>query len=125
MSFVCPECSSPGSLKITLRLELPPDSRSDEITLQVVQCSACRFAAVAVYQESRRGGLAFESFEHVGYRLSHGELKLVRNAIRRCPDRNNRRCQCSVHQFYGRRDISGRWNGLGEIEYEATFELIL
>ena len=54
MSFACPECLT-KSLKITAKLELPPDSRSDEITVQVVACSRCGFAGVAVYEESRRG----------------------------------------------------------------------
>jgi C4-type Zn-finger protein len=47
MPLVCPECSS-ASLNVTARLELPPDSRSDEITVQIVQCSQCGFSAAAV-----------------------------------------------------------------------------
>ena len=61
MAFVCPECHTSESLRITRSLELPPDSRSDEITLQIIRCSSCRFAGVAVYEESRRGRLDDET----------------------------------------------------------------
>ena len=40
MSFICPECSSSSrTLKISDRIELPSDARSDEITLQIVALS--------------------------------------------------------------------------------------
>ena len=37
MSFNCPKCKSAGSLTVSYSIELPPDSRSDEIALQLVQ----------------------------------------------------------------------------------------
>ncbi len=68
MPFQCPECST-KTLKITHKLELPPDSRSDEITLQIIECSGCGFGGIAVYEESRRGALDDDSFDHTGYRV--------------------------------------------------------
>jgi hypothetical protein len=59
MSFVGPECHA-NSLAITQSIELPPDGRSDEISLQIVACQACGFAGTAVYEESRRGALDSE-----------------------------------------------------------------
>ena len=58
MTFLCPECEH-KSLNITAKIELPPDARSDEITLQVVECAQCRFFAIAVDKASRRGALGW------------------------------------------------------------------
>ena len=126
MPFLCPNCSShQRSLKIKARIELPPDSRSDEITLQIVECSQCRFTGIAVYEESRRGALDSESFTHVGYRVSAQDVRKLRRMIRQCPEPDNRRCGCPVHQELGSRDSSGRWNGLEQILFEGEFELRL
>jgi hypothetical protein len=126
MPFLCPECSSPQrSLKIKAKIELPPDSRSDEITLQIVVCSQCRFAGIAVYEESRRGALDSESFTHIGYRVSARDVTRLRRMIQRCPEPRNWRCKCPVHQELGAQDSSGRWNGLKDVPYEGEFELRL
>jgi rubredoxin len=125
MSFLCPECSTSKSLKISLKIELPPDSRSDEIQLQAVRCSRCGFAAIAVYEESRRGALGRESFQHVGYRVSADDLKAVRKLMTQCPEPGNARCGCSVHRRLGRTDASGRWDGLRYVHREGRFNLEL
>ncbi len=104
MSFQCPECSSPGSLTITSKIELPQDSRSDEITLQVIQCGTCGFAGLAVYEESRRGSLDSDSFQHFGYHVDAADLQAVKEKIKRCPKPGNPRCQCSAHLELGKRD---------------------
>ena len=57
MAFVCPECHMPGALRITVSLQLPADSRSDDIALQIVECAHCQFKGIAIYEESRRGPL--------------------------------------------------------------------
>jgi hypothetical protein len=125
MPFLCPECSTPRSLKIAAKIELPPDSRSDEITLQIVECSHCHFAGIAVYEESRRGALDSESSSHVGYRVNAKDLRMLKRTIKQCPEPNNPRCECSAHQALGGRDVGGRWNGLQEIACEERFELSL
>ena len=123
MPFTCPECSTPKSLKIALKIELPPDSRSDEITLQIVRCSECRFSAIAIYEESRRGDLASESAHHLGYRVGKEELEDLRQTIKRCPDPKNPRCDCSAHRRLGRKDGSGRWNALENTPLGEAFRL--
>lgn len=125
MPFLCPECSTSQSLKINAKIELPPDSRSDEITLQIVECSRCRFAGIAVYEESRRGALDDESFSHVGYRVSARDLGTLKRTIAQCPEPNNWRCGCSAHQTLSKKDVGGRWNGLQGIECRERFKLIL
>ena len=124
MPFVCPECSV-KSLKITSRIELPADSRSDEIALQIVRCEGCGFAGIAVYEESRRGALGSESFDHTGYHVSADDLKWVKRAIERCPKPRNRRCMCSAHRELGSKDASGRWNGFKDVQREGAFRLKL
>jgi hypothetical protein len=119
--FVCPECSRRGSLRIALSIELPPDSRSDEITLQTVECSDCGFTGIAVYEESRRGSLGSESFSHIGYRLSKSDFRDLDKAIRSCRDRRNRRCRCPAHRKLSRTDAAGRWNALRDLETTDAF----
>lgn len=121
MPFVCPECSRHGSLNIVLSIELPPDSRSDEITLQIVECSDCQFAGIAVYEESRRGPLDSESFHHTGYHLSKSQLRDLRKAIRSCPDRTNWRCRCPAHKMLSQTDGAGRWKTLRDLETTEAF----
>jgi Zn ribbon nucleic-acid-binding protein len=115
MAFRCPNCSRPDTLRIGSRLELPSDSRSDEITLQVVECSACSFAAMAVYQESRRGSLDFDSFEHIGYYVSAEVLSSLRRDVRSCPRPSSTDCECAAHHRWGRQDETGRWNALDDV----------
>ncbi|MCJ7739686.1 MAG: hypothetical protein MUQ10_20635 [Anaerolineae bacterium] len=122
MSFRCPECSA-QSLAITRSFELPADSRSDEITLQIVKCSSCGFAGIAVYEESRRGALDSESFSHTSYRVIAADLRRLKHMIGRCPRPRDSRCGCAAHQSLGRRDASGRWNGLQAVACEGASEL--
>ena len=114
MPFACPECGSPGSLRITSSIELPPDSRSDEIALQLVACARCGFRAAAVYEESRRGSLDSEAVDHAGYRVAREALASLAAQIAACPDAGNRGCACESHRILGRTDDSGRWCGLPE-----------
>jgi hypothetical protein len=106
----CPDCES-GSLKITGRLELPPDGRDDEITLQIVECAGCGLAAIAVYRESRRGALDSECVDHDGCRVSAEDLRIVREAIDACPSPNNSGCDCETHRWLGG-STADRWDGL-------------
>lgn len=121
MPFLCPECSTSKSLMITSKLELPPDNRSDEITLQVVECSGCGFAGIAVYEESRRGSFDSDSFDHAGYRVRSKDLEALRKTIRACPSPTNGRCKCAAHRKLGRQNTSGRWTGLDDIHLEGSF----
>jgi hypothetical protein len=125
MPFLCPQCATPKALNISLSLELPPDSRSDEITLQILECSQCGFAGIGVYEESRRGALDSESFHHIGYHVSADELARLRELVQRCRNPRNSRCQCVAHRTLGRRNASGRWEGLNRIHVHGAFDLIL
>ncbi len=109
MSFQCPSCSNKKSLKIIESIELPPDSRSDEISLQVVRCSSCNYLGLAVYEESSRGALGSETVDHYGYLADQKISKSVQSMIKRCPKPRNARCKCTVHQELNNRDKSGRW----------------
>ena len=110
--FVCPDCSRPDSLHIELSLSLPGDSRSDEICLQTVACADCGFDGLAVYEESRRGALDSESWDHSGYRLDDERLGQLSELIASCPRPDDTSCQCPAHRALGRRDDRGRWSGL-------------
>jgi hypothetical protein len=124
LAFYCPECNT-KALKIVTKIELPADARSDEIAVQTLRCGHCRFAAMAVYEESRRGALDDESIEHRGYRLSSQELRELRRQIRQCPEPRNPRCHCAIHRKLGTRNKAGRWSGLQELRSRDSFELRL
>ncbi len=122
MAFICPDCAA-KTLAIILRLELPPDSRWDEITLQTLACARCGFAGVAVYQESRRGALESETVHHDGYRVETVDLRRLERAVKSCPTPGDRHCSCFAHRVFGRQDESGRWSGLDEVAREGPFSL--
>ena len=125
MSFVCPDCLTPGTLEITLSMQLPSDSRSDDISLQVVECSHCGFQGVAVYEESRRGALDSESWDHSGYRVAKEDLKALIETMRQCPRPSNDACQCTAHRALGRTDASGRWCGIDDLKVLGGFPMRL
>jgi hypothetical protein len=109
MSFICPQCTTQKSLRITTSIELPADARSDEISLQIVYCHSCKFEALAVYEESRRGSLSSESVHHYCYPAERNVIQFTRALINNCPDQKNARCQCASHVKLIQYDSSGRW----------------
>lgn len=125
MAFHCPNCSTAAGLRITRVLELPADSRSDEISLQLVKCAQCRFEAIAVYEESRRGRLGSESVDHYGYFIGASDLNQIKRMIAKCPNPRRPLCPCESHEQLGRRDKSGRWNGLAGMELGQRFVMKL
>jgi hypothetical protein len=106
-------------------IELPADARSDEITLQVVECSKCGFKGIAVYEESRRGALDQDSFSHTGYEITNQDLDEIRRLIRSCPDSNNSRCACPAHKKLGEKDSQAYWTGIKNISKSDSFRMDL
>jgi len=106
MPFVCPQCLTPGSLEIVLKIELPPDERSDEVAVQVVQCKrlSCGFRGLALYEESRRG--AMDSVNHIGYRAGRQQVKQIEELIAACPEPDNHSCDCASHALLSREKLS-------------------
>jgi len=126
MSFLCPKCSHPGkTLKTTNLIELPADARSDEITLQVVECAECSFKGIAVYEESRRGALDQDSFSHTGYSIANKDLDEIRRLLRSCPDPRNSRCECPAHKKLGKKDSRGYWIGIKQISKSDSVRMDL
>ena len=124
MAFACPKCSIDDSLVIVIGIELAPDSRSDEIVIQVLQCGRCGFRGLAVYEESRRGALDSEAWEHTGYQVEEDVVNTIAGLIDNCPDRNNNDCSCESHRMLGQRDQNGRWNGIEKYEMKGMFPMI-
>ena len=120
--FFCPKCLS-GFLEISSRLELPSDSRSDEIAIQVLRCSKCGFMGLGVYEESRRGGLDFESVDHRGIVLDESEILNIEKKIKKCPKPMDSGCKCSVHRSLGVVNDDGRWSWLQKLTIKDSFKL--
>ena len=126
MSFNCPECHTKGVLKISHSIELPPDARSDEIALQLVVCSevSCGFRGAAIYEESRRGALDTDHWDHTGYRISSEVFDALSAVIGQCHDPSNASCQCQTHQVLGRTSSAGRWQPPEGIEWGSAFLIL-
>jgi len=124
MVFVCPKCKQ-KALKISSSLELPSDSRSDEISLQILECNKCDFKSLGVYEESKRGAIDSYSFNHQGYIVNYEVLELFREKINECNQPKNSKCSCSVHKYFNRVNDSARWNFLEEIEILGKYNLII
>lgn len=122
MQFVCPKCLG-LSIKIISSIELPPDSRSDEIGVQTIRCSKCGFAALGVYEESRRGGLDSESVDHRGYYVDNSSLASIEKMIGQCPEPKKSTCRCRIHRSFSHVDDVGRWNWLDTIQYKEKFKI--
>jgi hypothetical protein len=123
--FVCPDCLRPGSLQITQSIQIPPDSRSDDIVIQVIACNQCDFRGLATYEESRRGAMTAEAWNHAGYRVTQDAFKAMAAAINQCPNPKDAQCACATHQRLGAKDASGRWQGLNASEWTSTFPMRL
>ena len=123
--FVCPDCLRPGSLQITQSIQIAPDSRSDDIVIQVLACNQCGFRGLATYEESRRGTLTSEAWNHTGYRVAEEAVQAMSAAINQCPNPKDVDCLCATHQRLGVKDETGRWQGLGESESKGTFPMRL
>ena len=125
MSFNCPKCKSAGSLTVSYSIELPPDSRSDEIALQLVACSMddCGFRGVAIYEESRRSALDSEHWDHTGYQVSDNGFQMLRTAITVCLEPSTASCQCASHQQLGKVSPAGRWQPPKGIEWGSAFPM--
>lgn len=111
VGFVCPGCGS-AELRVIEALELPADSMSDEITVQVAACGACGLSAAAAYEESRRGRLDSECWVHHGWRILPDAAAELLALIRGCPRPADAHCTCPAHVQLGATDQGGRWIGL-------------
>ncbi len=121
MPFRCPQCQTRDSLDIQLSIELSPDRQTEEISLQVIGCSACAFRGLAVYSEARGSFQGAETWKHIGYWVSPDAVESVSAAIRACPDPHSRACACPSHTGLGQKDLRGEWRGLLEMERGHTF----
>jgi hypothetical protein len=121
--FECPECQT-ANLAITRSITLPPDSRSDDIILQIVRCRHCHFQAAAIYEESRRGSLDSESWDHRGYRISREVLAELNRLIKACIARRDAGCDCPSHCALSRTNEYGRWQPPFEIDWQRSFPML-
>jgi hypothetical protein len=106
MAFQCPNCQK-AELNVTASLEIPPDGHNDELTLQIIRCSACGFAGLANYEESRRGSR--ENRHHWGYFAAADEVERLERALANCPSPKNAYCKCATHKKLGKQDTDGDW----------------
>ena len=123
MPFCCPDCLSTDGLEIDAAIQLPPDSRSDEIFIQLGRCRQCGFQGAAVYEESRRGALDQDDWSHTGYCLELEVCRRWEGLIRSCPDPFNWRCRCQAHLAFNAVDAWGRWQLPPELARCATFPM--
>jgi hypothetical protein len=94
--------------------------------IQLVECSGCGFRGIAAYEESRRGSLEAEAWDHTGFEIDPAGLDEVARAIGSCTEPRNPSCSCSAHQALGRQDSQGRWIGFpGQLGLGQAFRMEL
>jgi hypothetical protein len=121
MFFICPKCLGKGTLEIIQSLHLPPDSRSDDVVVQILACNQCNHRSGAVYEESRRSGLETEAWEHLGYEVSKVQLDALSALIAGCNEPQNPACPCQVHVLLSAVDSRGRWKLPAGFDRERSF----
>jgi len=107
--FRCPECGE-ASLRITKAIELRPDARWSEITLQLLRCETCDFDGIGVYKENNWG--SSEIVEYRSYRAPVSVRSRLSELIEACPKRSDRRCECLSCSVLSVTDDSGEWSWL-------------
>jgi hypothetical protein len=122
--FICPLCEQP-SLEIGHSMSLGADCRSDEIRVQAIACTACSFRGVAAYEESRRGSLDSESWDHRASGLAEPDYLALVELLQACPDRGNERCSCDSHRTLGQRDARDRWVGMSGLKLQAPYAFFM
>jgi hypothetical protein len=122
MPFECIGCGQ-DTFSIIASIELPPDNRSDEISLQLAKCSLCGFKGLVVYEESRRGSLMADCWDHYGYHIRKSDFQKCLAWIKSCPNPRHADCDCPIHRIFNKRDKSGRWIGLDAFELSEPFQL--
>jgi len=110
-------------LRITNSIELPPDIRSDEISLQTVVCSKCDLKGIAIYEESRRGRIDDDAFSHTGYQTDENSYSDLRTLIKKCPHPKDKNCYCETHKKLGEKNESGRCVGLSLYHLDTAFPI--
>lgn len=122
MPFKCPKCLG-ASMKITSSIELPPDSRSDEITVQTIKCTKCGFTGLEIYEETRRGSLNEDCIHNYGIYIDNLTYESMKKTFRQCPKPKESDCQCKTHHSLNQVNEFGRWNWLERFSQKKSFEL--
>jgi hypothetical protein len=112
-------------MSISASIELPSDSRSDEITVQILKCPKCGFAGLGIYEETRRGRLDSEIVHHRGYYSNDSTLVSIEKMINQCPKPKKSNCKCRSHLSFCSVDEIGRWNWLEKIPLKEEFRLLI
>jgi hypothetical protein len=122
MGLVCPKCSE-TNMKIVSQIQLPPDSRSDEVSVQILKCKKCNFKGLAVYEESRRGPLDDESIHHRVFNVSETLLREIKEKISLCPTPKKINCKCMTHFELKKKDNLGRTILINDLNDFESFEI--
>ena len=99
-------------MTLVASLSLAGDSRSDEIRFQLFRCAHCGQPAAGAYEESRRGSLDSECWDHYAFAVDESGWQRCQQLLTVCPNPDEEACGCCAHQQLGRYDASGRWLGL-------------
>ncbi len=122
-AFICPKCSTKGTLEISQSIALPPDNRSDDIIIQILACRQCGFRGGAIFEESRRGAMTGESWQHTGFLVRDIQLDALIAVMSGCPDPNNINCLCQVHTLLAHKNKRGTWQRPAGFDDQRTFSL--
>jgi hypothetical protein len=112
--LICPDCKAP-QLENTHSLELGPDGDSDEVSLSALRCRHCGMTAAGSYEESRRGRLDHECWNHTCVRVTQTTYDQLVASLSGCPDPTDYHCGCNAHRFFGVRTPMGSKQPLAHV----------
>ena len=125
MGFQCPQCENPGSLGIVTAVQLFRGHCVNEITMQLIECSHCNFAGLAVYEEGRLEPSDTRAWKHSGYRLPPGMYDRIMADLKSCPDQLDPECSCKLHRDLSGCDARGEWLGIEKLGIKGRFPMRL
>jgi hypothetical protein len=119
MPFFCKMCNKPA-LGIDRTVRFPPDDHSDDVSIQVLRCSACNRRALATYQASRRG--SEERWHHECYPVPEDIIVKFENEFAACPSPESKRCTCPAHTNFDRKNYQPDFNASPHFNIRSTHE---
>jgi hypothetical protein len=86
------------ALRVLDIIELPSDSRSDEITIKID-----------------------EAFSHFGFQIPKNEFNQIRSLISKCPSKKNVRYDSKSHQLLEMENQNGLWIDMSPYQLSGQF----
>ncbi len=97
MPELCAECGR--YMEICVRAEVKPTDLFDDATVLLLRCPTTFHSACLVLRQfERRGALDDETVDSLEIPLTFPVLRWLRSLVPQCPNLNDAKCECALHQ---------------------------